>query len=160
VVLVGVPHAKRDELQRLWRYTVTYLRDVKGLHDVLGYDYYFPSGPARAEQLAGVTRDLAWVVRQAESRGRIPGLTESGLTGLRDSTFTKRLAAAIEGDSLSRRLAYVTVWRNANRGSRNDQHIHAPYAGHPSAEDFRRFKADPLFLFEDALPDLYRTSSR
>jgi mannan endo-1,4-beta-mannosidase len=186
----GVPHTKSDEFQRLWQYTVTYLRDVKGLHnllyayspnaggnpgttpymlgypgddfvDVLGYDYYFPNGPARPEQVAGVTRDLAWVVRQAESRGKIPALTETGLTGLRDSTFfTKRLAAAIEADTQSRRLAYVMVWRNANQAGRNDQHIHAPYAGHPSAEDFRRFKADPLFLFEDALPDLYRTSPR
>jgi mannan endo-1,4-beta-mannosidase len=48
------------------------------------------------------------------------------------------------------------VWRNANRASRNDEHFYAPYRGQASAGDFRRMKADPLFLFEDRLPDLYR----
>jgi mannan endo-1,4-beta-mannosidase len=182
----GLPHTKGDEFQQLWRFTVTYLRDVKGLHnliyayapnsggspgtgpymngypgddyvDVLGFDSYFPGGPARAEQLVGLTRDLSWIVRQAESRGKIPAFTETGLNALRDTTFwTARLAAAIEADSLSRRIAYVMVWRNANRASRTDEHYYAPYPGQPSAGDFRRFKADPLFLFEDALPDLYR----
>lgn len=48
------------------------------------------------------------------------------------------------------------VWRNANRATRNGAHFFAPYRGHSSERDFRRLKADPLFLFEDALPDLYR----
>jgi len=34
--------------------------------------------------------------------------------------------------------------------------VGAPFRGQGSERDFRRFKADPLFLFEDALPDPYR----
>ena len=48
------------------------------------------------------------------------------------------------------------AWRNAKRASRTDDHYFAPYRGQPSEQDFRRLKADPLSLFEDALPDLYR----
>jgi len=184
----GVPHTKGDEFARLWRFTVQYLRDVKGLHnllyayapnatgatgigtyldgypgeewvDVLGYDRYLNSQTS-AEQVAGLTRELSWIVTQAESRGKIPAFTETGQNALRDSTWwTGKLARAIEGDSLSRRIAYVMVWRNANRLSRRDEHFFAPYRGHPSEQDFRRLKADPLFLFEDALPDLYRTDA-
>jgi hypothetical protein len=40
-----------------------------------------------------------------------------------------------------------------------DDHFFAPYRGQPSEQDFRRSKADPLQLFEDALPDLYRPAS-
>jgi mannan endo-1,4-beta-mannosidase len=181
----GVPHTKNDEFARLWRFTVQYLRDVKGLHhllyayapnasgptgvdtylagypgdewvDVLGYDRYL-NERTTAEQLSGLTRELSWVVTQAESRGKIPAFTETGQNALRDSTWwTGQLARAIEGDSASRRIAYVMVWRNANRASRNDEHFFAPYRGQASERDFRRLKSNPLFLFEDALPDLYR----
>ena len=184
----GVPHTKGDEFAQLWRFTVQYLRDVKGLHnllyayapnaagptgvdsylagypgdawvDVLGYDRYLNERVTR-EQLRGLTRELSWLVTQAESRGKIPAFTETGQNALRDSTWwTGQLAPAIEGDSVSRRIAYVMVWRNANRASRNDEHFFAPYRGQASERDFRRLKADPLFLFEDALPDLYRTAA-
>jgi mannan endo-1,4-beta-mannosidase len=184
----GVPHTRNDEFARLWRFTVQYLRDTKGLHhllyayapnatgptgvgnyldgypgdewvDVLGYDRYL-NERASGEQLAGLTRELSWIVRQAESRGKIPAFTETGQNALRDSTWwTGQLARAIEGDSVSRRIAYVMVWRNANRASRNDQHFFASYRGHPSERDFRRLKSNPLFLFEDALPDLYRAGA-
>jgi mannan endo-1,4-beta-mannosidase len=181
----GVPHTKGDEFARLWRFTVQYLRDVKGLHhllyayspnaigpsgvgtyldgypgdewvDVLGYDRYL-DGQLSTEQLAGFTRELAWVVTQAEARHKIPALTETGQNALRDSTWwTGQLARAIAGDAVSRRIAYVLVWRNAYRATRTDDHFYAPYRGQPSERDFRRFKADPLFMFEDELPDLYR----
>jgi mannan endo-1,4-beta-mannosidase len=185
----GLPHTTNDDFARLWRFTVQYLRDVKGLHnllyayapnaagptgvdsylgvypgdawvDVLGYDRYLNTR-ASAEQLAGLTRELEWIVTQAESRGKIPAFTETGQNALRDSTWwTGQLARAIRGSDVSRRIAYVMVWRNANRASRTDEHFFAPYRGQGSEADFRRFKADPLFLFEDALRDLYRASAR
>ena len=184
----GVPHTKGDEYARLWQFTVHYLRDVKGLHnllyayspnaagppgphpyldgypgdayvDVLGYDSYFRGVPGPPGETDEVTQNLAWVVGQAERRGKIPAFTETGLQGLRDTTFwTARLAKAIEGDSVARRIAYVMVWRNANRAGRNDEHFFAPYRGQASAGDFVRMKSDPLFLFEDGLPDLYRST--
>jgi len=184
----GVPHTRGDEYQQLWRFTVHYLRDVKGLHnllyayspnssgppgprpyldgypgddyvDVLGYDSYFRGERAPANERDELTRNLSWVVAESEKRGKIPAFTETGLSALPDSLFwTQRLASAIKGDSLSRRIAYVMVWRNANRASRNDEHFYAPYRGQKSAGDFLRMKADPLFLFEDGMPDLYRGS--
>ncbi len=181
----GLPHTKNQEFAELWRFTALYLRNEKGLHnllyayapneagstgvdtylsgypgdwyvDVLGYDRYLDP-PVSDAQIRSFTRELSWVVRQAESRGKIPALTETGMTAVRDSSFwTQRLAPIIEGDSLSRRIAYVMVWRNANRVGRTDEHFFAPYRGHKSEQDFRRLKADPLFLFEDELPNLYR----
>jgi mannan endo-1,4-beta-mannosidase len=68
------------------------------------------------------------------------------------------LARAIEGDSVARRIAYVMVWRNANHTGRRDEHFFAPYRGQASAGDFVKMKDKSLFLFEDRLPDLYRTT--
>lgn len=182
----GLPNTTPEQYRQLWRFTVTYLRDVKGVHnllyayapnsegptgiarymvgypgddyvDVLGYDHYF-RGPARGDESAGLGRQLAWVVREAEGRGKIPAFTETGLEGIPEPTFwTVRLASAIKADEASRRIAYVMLWRNANRAVRSDRHFYAPYAGHPSVEDFRRLRADSLFMFEDRLPDLYRS---
>ena len=39
-----------------------------------------------------------------------------------------------------------------------DRHFFAPYRGQASAGDFVKLKDYSLFLFEDDLPDLYRTS--
>jgi mannan endo-1,4-beta-mannosidase len=48
------------------------------------------------------------------------------------------------------------LWRNASRAADRPNHFYAPFPGQASAADFARFKADPLVLFEDGLPDLYR----
>jgi mannan endo-1,4-beta-mannosidase len=53
----------------------------------------------------------------------------------------------------------VLVWRNANYERERRHHFYAPYPGHPSAPDFVRLRDDPLMLFEDELPDLYRVTA-
>lgn len=53
-----------------------------------------------------------------------------------------------------------TTLRDADRERHTDEHVLAPYRGQGSERDFRRLKADPLFLFEDAPPDLYRAPRR
>ena len=96
-------------------------------------------------------------VEEAEARGKIPALTETGLeTVPHPQWWTGTLLRAITADPVGRRIAWVLVWRNANRARENRDHYYAPYPGHPSVADFRRFRDDPLVLFEDELPDLYR----
>lgn len=177
----GADHCTPEEYRQLWRFTVDYLRDEKGLHhllytyspdrfeteaeylerypgdayvDVLGYDDYFTlQGEDGLHQLS---RRLATVVRLAEARGKLPAFTETGYEGIPDPTWwTNRLLAAITSNPEVRRIAYVLVWRNANTAQR-EGHYYAPYPGHPSAADFVRFYQDPFVLFEDELPDLYR----
>ena len=172
----GRGHVTPDEYVRLWRFTVEYLRDEKNLHnliyaystdvfdseeqylehypgddyvDVLGYDDY--RSLRSDESVSEMTARLRTLVRLAEARGKIAALTETGSEGVRSPTWwTGRLLRAIESDPISRRIAWVLVWRNANA-----RHHYAPYAGHPSAADFIEFYKHPFVLFGDGLPDLY-----
>ena len=175
----GKAQISPEEYVDLWRFTVTYLRDEKGLHnliyvystdifdspdqylahypgddfvDVLGYDDYHSL--SSDEGVSSMTKRLRMLVEMAESRGKLPALTETGSETIPMPTWwTDRLLNAIKADSVSQRIAYALVWRNANN---RPNHYYAPYPGHPSAPDFMAFYQDPIVLFEDKLPNLYR----
>ena len=178
----GARHSTPEEYRRLWRSTVEYLRDRKGVHnllwayspdvfdskeqylerypgdkyvDVLGFDdYQSVKSPETRDVLVRRLRD---VVELAEARGKIPALTETGVETVPDPNWwTQTLLAAIKSDPVAQRIAWALVWRNANRETDRPNHFYGPHPGHPSAPDFVRFRQDPFTLFEDDLPDLYR----
>ena len=185
----GAAHARADDFKALWRFTVEYLRDRKGVHnvlyayspdklydygaahyldwypgdafvDVLGIDQYWwpPSATwAPNDQVAALRESLHHVVAEADARGKLAALTETGYETLPDSTWwTDKLLAALDADSLTRRVAYVLVWRNGTRARVGREHFYAPFPGQASAADFVRFHAHPLVAFGDELPPLYR----
>jgi mannan endo-1,4-beta-mannosidase len=180
----GGEHVTADEYIELWRFTVQYLREVKGLHnllwaystdvftyaqdylehypgheyvDVLGYDDY--QALRSDETVPLMSARLRLLVELAKEFGKIPALTETGLEGVTyPNWWTGRLLKAIAADSLSRSISYALVWRNANEADIPGHHF-APYAGHASAPDFAEFAADPFVLLVDELPDLYHWSS-
>lgn len=189
----GAPHTDSLDYQRLYRFTVEYLRDVKGVHnllyayspnslseypreqywswypgdayvDILGVDDYYTMHDGYGnigDGIAAFSQQLRWLVEQAEARGKIPALTETGLDRLEISDwFTSKLLASIKADSVASRIAYLLVWRNTNFARESRDHFFAPYPGHASAEDFVRFTQDPLILLEDELPDLYTMPRR
>ncbi|MEP6732035.1 MAG: glycosyl hydrolase [bacterium] len=182
----GASHATDDDYRALWRFTVDYLRNEKGVHnllysyapnadgaghdhymnaypgdeyvDVLGYDEYFrPPHAGDADAVVAMSAHLRWLVTTAESKAKIPALTETGYELIPDSTWwTSALLPAIKSDSIGRRIAWVLLWRNANRAKMGRDHFYAPYKGQASAADFARFRRDPLMMFESDLPPLYR----
>jgi mannan endo-1,4-beta-mannosidase len=188
----GAGHAAPAEYRELWMFTVHYLRDVKGVHnvlyayapnafnsgpmtqywtqypgddyvDVLGWDEYFhaPRAGDTTNAAASLTSHLHWLVEQAESRGKVPALTETGYQAIPDPTWwTGTLLAALDADPVARRIAYLLVWRNAHRDAEHQDHFFAPYRGHASAADFVRFHDAPLTWFENDLPDVYREARR
>ena len=110
--------------------------------------------------MASLAADLAWLVEQAEARGKIPALTETGAEGVPDPRWwTGRVLAALTAEPAARRVAWVLVWRNANAERDRAGHFFAPYPGHPSAPDFVAFRDSHLVLFADELPDLYGPGS-
>ena len=180
----GARHATPEDYRRLWRFTVEYLRDRKGVHnllwafstdvfdspaqylerypgdayvDVLGFDdYQSVRTPATRDLFARRLRD---VVELAEARGKIPALTETGVEAVPDSAWwTQTLLGGITANSVGRRIAWVLVWRNATFEREHRYHFFAPYPGQASVPDFVRFRQDSLILFEDELPDLYRVT--
>ena len=167
-----------EEYKKLWRFTVTYLRDRKGIHnllyaystnrfasaeeyfrhypgdefvDILGFDDYWSLGADST--IEDMTEQMRFVAREAAERGKLAALTETGFEQIPyPNWWTERLLASIQADTLSRQIVYALVWRNAID---RPNHYYAPYPGHPSAPDFVKFYQDPFVLFEDGLPDLY-----
>ena len=187
----GGRHVTPAEYQALWRYTVRYVRDTLGVHnvlwsyapnaagdetaaryleyypgdefvDVLGLDEYFwppRDGQPRGDPSGALAGHLRHLVRLAESRGKVAALTETGYESIPDSTWwTGTLLPALRAEPGAAHVAWVLVWRNATRSAHHPRHFYAPHPGHPSVADFRRFRDEALVMFEDELPDLYRSS--
>jgi len=113
----GAGHASPDEYRALWRFTVRYLRDEKGVHnllwayspnaaddfeaaywarypgdeyvDVLGLDEYFwrPRPGDTADAGARLRDHLRLVSAAADARGKLPALTETGYESIPDSAW-------------------------------------------------------------------------
>lgn len=176
----GGKNSTAEELKQLWHFTVSYLRDEKGLHnllyafntdrfsspeawlekypgdewvDVMGFDIYQRQDNATfMQELDKMTTILEKI---AADHHKIPALTEFGYNGLPDSLWWTRTFLEV---LRQHRLAYVMGWRNA--GGRDAQHFefYVPYRGQSSAPDFIRFYEDPQTLFQkDATKEhLYR----
>lgn len=172
----GKNFCTKDEFIELWRTTVTYLRDKKGVKnflyayspdrnfyseedylerypgdeyvDILGIDNYYDFVPD-GDGLEWVKRKLKIVSKLAQKKNKIAAFTETGLEGIiNDRWWTERLLKSLDDDSI--KIAYVMVWRNAN-----EKHHYAPYKGHPSSENFVEFVFSPKILLEKHLPEIY-----
>lgn len=173
----GRAHCSPEEYKSIWRFTVQYLRDEKGLHnllycyspdifedkaqylerypgdewvDVLGFDdYHDLSEKGNSEHLVNRLRML---VELAEEKNKIAALTETGQESIpEENWWTERLLNPIKSDPVASKIAWALVWRN----SRVDHH-YGPFPGHKSESDFLKFSGDPFVLFEEQLPKMYR----
>ncbi len=165
----GADLTSAEDYKALWRFTVRYLRDEKGLHnllyayspdvfqteeqylerypgdayvDVLGADDY--QALKADATVTDMTRRLGMVVRMADARGKIAALTETGLESVPDEDWwTNRLLRAIESDPDARRIAYALVWRNANAEAREaaGQSPTHYFGPHPGGTDAADFRA-------------------
>jgi mannan endo-1,4-beta-mannosidase len=172
----GKGHCTRAEYIRLWRFTVSYLRDSLQVHnllyaystdifespeqylerypgdawvDILGCENYwdFQSGATISNGIA----QLRMLVNISASRKKLAALTECGFDGIPvKNWWTQYLLTPIKDDSIARNISYLMVWRNANR-----KHYYVPFKGQKSAPDFQLFEQDTFTLFERDLGNLY-----
>jgi mannan endo-1,4-beta-mannosidase len=173
----GKPFCSQQEFINLWKTTVSYLRDKRGVQnilyafspdrrfhsqdeylerypgddyvDILGTDIYGDFNPD-GEGLEWIKKKLHIISKLAEEKNKIAAFTETGLEGVPNPVWwTDRLLNTIKDDSI--KIAFVMIWRNAN-----DSHHYAPYRGHLSVANFVDFSMNSKILFEDQLPDLYK----
>lgn len=128
--------------------------------DIIGLDNYMDLGISenvpREKQIENLTQSLQYTVEIAEKKNKVAALTEGGQDGLADPTFwTEKLLPGILANDTTRKIAYIVVWRNANKEREKRDHFYAPYPGQPSEEDFIRFYKHPRVLFLDELPNMY-----
>lgn len=129
--------------------------------DILGLDNYWDLGHSANEVPASQQQEdfgisLSELVKLAEQKSKIPAMTEGGQETLVNPNFwTAQLLDGILSNEHSRQIAYVLVWRNANREQEGRDHFYAPYSGHESADNFLEFYQHPATLFQSDLPALY-----
>lgn len=174
----GGKNCTPEELKSLYRFTASYLRNEKKVHnllyafntdkfyskeeylerypgdewvDVIGFDIYQAYNTAtNADFIKYAGQMLSMLDSLAIEHGKIPAMTEFGNAGLKDSVWwTNTFLKAIAPYKIS----YALAWRNA--GLLADGHIdyYAPYKGHSSAKDFIDFYDDKKTLFQKDIGD-------
>jgi len=167
------------EFAALWRFTVEYLRDTRGVHNLLyvispQMDANY-SGNTRARLLyrwpgdeyvdvlgmdcyhgtnnKAFVSNLKALEEVSKDKNKPCGVTEAGVESFTQKEYwSDYLAAPLEG----RRISFVSMWRNKYVGSNeSDKHYFSVYPGHPSEDDFRKVYALPESLFSKDLPDMY-----
>lgn len=164
----GVKNCTPAELKELFRFSIEYLRNEKGLSqmlvayspdrnfssieeyltwypgddvvDVIGMDDYYDLKMPDGEKEA--IKKLHMLIAYAKEKQKLTALTETGLENVTDSLwFTKKIGEVV-GDSLvSKELSYVMVWRNDPK-----VHFFFPYENHPAAADAKSFLSRPEVL--------------
>ncbi len=177
----GQPHCSQEEYKALWKFTVTYLRDIGNVHnvlycyspdiftdklhylecypgdkyvDILGFDDYHDVNPLNDP--SELTRRLRILVDIADEKDKVAAFTETGLEAIpEDNWWTDRLLHYITADPVASRIAWVLVWRNAR-----PTHHYAPYPGHTSVPNFLEFCQDSIIMMADQTPKLYKAKQR
>jgi mannan endo-1,4-beta-mannosidase len=174
----GRGNCTAEEYSAMWQFTLKYLKNEKDIHhllyaystdrfkseedyldfypgddfvDVLGYDDYHSI--KTLEEKPDLIRQLTTIVELAEGKGKIAALSESGFETIPvDDWWTTVLLEGLTSDPTARKISYCMMWRNAW-----PDHHYAPFEGHPSADDFRKFKEHPYMLFLDEVKiDMYK----
>ena len=168
----GNGNCSPEQFVSLWQFTVRYLRDTKGLHnilyvfstdivssqsaylnfwpgnewvDVLGIDAYERPGWTLPENGIRLMRLLNHI---SSFKNKPFAFTETGLecNTSQPQWWTKNLAASFAGLS----PAYVLVWRNQALN-----HFYGPYPGCVSEDDFKMFVGSDNILLESEIGKIY-----
>ncbi|RNI35329.1 beta-mannosidase [Hanamia caeni] len=173
----GGNHCTPEEFKQLWRFTVSYLRDTKNIHqclyayntdrfnskedyllkypgdkwvDVIGFDIYQREGGAtgNAQFVKDMDHMLTMLENIAAEKKKIPALTEFGYAQVPDSTWwTNVFYKALSHHKIS----YALAWRNAGFNKAGDVDFYVPYKGQISEKDFKKFSNQPGILFQKNL---------
>ena len=163
----GISSCSEDEFNELWRFTVTYLRDKKDVHNFLyafspshpqknGYGYRNP-GPdyydiagfdcyKEEDYAPDFIANAKVTVEYANKHDKIAACTEFGYKkGIQNSKnpkwHTEQFLEPLKNDPLACQMVFAVTW--ANKG----QHRWVPLQGDLQYDDFVTFYHDPFMIF-------------
>jgi Glycosyl hydrolase family 26 len=168
----GGKNCTPEEFKKLWKFTVSYLRDEKQVHhllytyntdrysskeeylekypgdewvDVIGFDIYQRNN-TNDKFIADIGRMLSTLEEIADTRNKIPALTEFGGNMADSSWWTGTFIKGIGNHKIS----YVLGWRNAGKHTNGHFEFYVPYTGQATAADFVKFyKSGKTFFQKD-----------
>ena len=185
----GKGNASMEEFVALWRFTVEYLRDTKGLHnliwayspdmvhissrdtymeywpgdgyvDILGLDAYDRAGGDYGHKCLQLSR-LGNVI--AREKAKIFAITETGLENNspeESKYYNKNWWTQMLYKVVSgERISFALVWRSGGFPSEGSHYFNA-WQGCYSEADFLKFAAYDDVLLERDLPDMYHYAEK
>ncbi|MDR2040068.1 MAG: glycoside hydrolase family 26 protein [Bacteroidales bacterium] len=167
----GSKCATDEEFIDLWKFTIRYLRDQKGIHHMIyaispQMDHVYPNVRERLlyrwpgdnevdfigvdcyhgrnkEAFASNVKGLSAL---SEEKGKPCGVTETGIESVNYPTyFTEEILPVLEKNHIS----MIVFWRN---DSRSQTHFYIPFKGHSAEADFLKFVQSPGILLEKDMP--------
>lgn len=168
----GSEQCTPEEFKKLFVFTVKYLREDKGMDnmlvayspdrnfesseeyltwypgdayvDILGVDNYHDLKQEDGHRDA--IRKLHIVIAESKRRNKLSAFTETGLENVRDTTWYPEVLGAVLNDSLvQNEISYVMVWRNDPK-----VHFFFPYPGHPAEAGAKKLlERKRIFLLSD-----------
>ena len=164
----GSKQCTTTDFQELFKFTIHYLRETKGLDnmlsayspdnkfntleeyyswypgdeyvDIMGMDNYGDLKKENGERDA--IRKLHIVIEAAKSKNKFAALTETGHENVTDSMwFTEKLGVVLQDPIVAKELSYAMVWRSDDK-----VHFFFPYPCHAAAEDAKTFLDRPEIL--------------
>lgn len=168
-----------EEFIEFWRFTVRYLRDVKGVHNFIyavspqmdadygngvksrllyrwpGDDYvdFIGMDCYHYSNKQAFKSNLTAITALSLEKKKPCGVTETGPEGFDWTDYwTNHILSCAKGS----RVSMIVMWRNKYVGNNeSDRHFYSVYPGHPSENDFREMYKDPSTFFSSDLPDMY-----
>lgn len=164
-----------EEYKILWRFTASYLKEEKKVHnllyvyntsgdfktkeeflerypgddivDLISFDAYQYDDPVTSDWfIRNTNAQLGMINEIAQEKNKLTAFAETGYETIPYTNWwTATLLKAI-GDN---KISYVLVWRNHGYNeSMKKMHYYAPYKEHASAADFIKFYDEQKTLFE------------
>ena len=168
----GSSATTEEEFISFWRFIVHYLRDRKGVHNVIyaispqmdaaytdtksrllfrwpGNDYvdFLGMDCYHGRNTGAFISNVKSLSELSQILKKPVGVTETGLENNHTADYwTKNVLAPLKGTN----CVMVVAWRNEKTS-----HAFGPYPADASAEDFKSFYNDKYTLFEKDLPKMY-----
>lgn len=177
----GTSRSNETQFIELWKMTIKYLRDTKGVHNFLyaispQMDSNYGTG-TRARLLTrwpgdewvdfigmdcyhgsnynAFTSNLTAIDALSQEKTKPCGVTETGQEAFTAANYwSNGVVAPFSG----KKVGMVVMWRNKYVGDVNssDTHYFSVYPGHPSEDDFRAMHALPEAIFSSKLRRMYQ----
>ncbi|MCX6327761.1 MAG: sulfatase-like hydrolase/transferase [Bacteroidia bacterium] len=176
----GAGNCTNQQYIDLWRLTVDYLRNEKGVHnmllayspskpstsvilthdmypgddyvDIIGFDAYQTDEALKPLVIDGARLVCEW----AKTSHKVPAMTEIGIkNGIQNSTsndwFMSGFLNLFKNDAAGKDIAYVLTWMNTSPTS-----YWVPLPGQPNYNSFVNFYNDPFTYFLNDLDSIYK----
>ena len=163
----GAKCATDEEFINLWKFTIQYLRDTKGIYQMMyaispQMDFVYPQTKERltfrwpgdewvdfigidcyhGRNKEAFASNVKHLTELAAEKNKPCGVTETGIEGVGyPRYFTEEILPVLEENKIS----MVIFWRNDDR---SEKHHFISYKGHNSEEDFKKFCESPVILLE------------